>query len=204
MLDDKIKKWVDDSINQGYSIEKIKQNLINFGYIKEEVDLLTKDLKEIKKPVVELKTKTSIENIKERILNYYVLIPALIVLAALIISALFVFGKNSEDNSVFCSPISISLQRACKLDDKIIISVKNEGITFSKFKYYINDKLANEKDFIFYNEKIVYLSIKLSIFEEREIKSKFPEINYIKFVPISNEEECADKSITIPKILNSC
>ena len=204
MIDDKIKQWVDDYLNQGYSIVQIKQNLINFGYTKEEIEILIKDKKEVQKNIESaLSNPNHFDQLKEKLPKYYVLIPTAIIIIALIsASAFFVFGNKSEDSSE-CFPIFISLEKVCKTNEKIILNIKNEGISFSEFNYYINNKLANKEVFIFDPEKTTQFSIKTSLFETEEARNKFSKINSVTFTPISNSMVCKSKSVTSSK-LNDC
>ncbi len=380
MIDDKIKKWVDDCINQGYSKEKIIQNLTNFGYSKEEIRKLTDDIKQettqkeikknnlsfIKEVISILKNPTkyfqendkyiknsliyltrislisfsptilfmlivlyfissflqpllSIINInlssislkliilsvitlavigisvsiissfinsliiyifvlilnkKSDFSNIYfsyvisltplliltflnlipiigtlcyiisifysfyilitgisikekttklkaslaIIIPQIIIITVIFSSAFMILNKSQNienilytknilsdnTNNKICNPISISLENYCKTEERINIKIKNKGITFSEFNYYLNDKLANKQKLIFETEKTVSFYINKTNLNSEKVKNKFKEINKITIIPISNNIECVEKAANIIEPIELC
>ena len=201
MIDDKIKKWVNDSVDQGYSLDKIKQNLSNFGYFREDIDELIKDIhpkNNFSPPLKESFSEKILDSVKEHYLFLIIPIFLIIVLIAVWFISL---NLTSVD---FCEPISITLERGCKLDEGILLEIKNLGISFSEFNYYVNDKFANKEKFIFEPGQISSFKIKSSLLESQAFKERFPEINFITISPVSNMQECFEKSIVIENPTESC
>ena len=208
MIDDKIKKWIDDSVKSGYSIEKIKQNLVKFGYSEEEINSLTKDLKEnedFKKLVTSHKLNFSV-TLKQIIAKPYFLISVVLLVVILVFVPIILTITNTKDLDItYCNPIFITLEKACRNENRVIIQIKNNGITFSEFNYYVNDQFANKEKFVFGPEKITSFFINLSMLETQESKKRFlGEVRKIKITPLSNGVECEDKAVITYDPLVSC
>lgn len=139
-----------------------------------------------------------------------IIIPQVIVIS-IILSSVFMILNNSpnlkniiSEKTEICDSISISLENSCKSEEKIKIAIKNNGIAFSEFNYYLNNKLANKQNILFEPQKIIYFYINKAILESKEVKSKFEEITKVTIIPLSNNVECITKSIDIIEPLKLC
>ena len=84
------------------------------------------------------------------------------------------------------------------------MEIKNLGISFSEFNYYVNDKFANKENFIFEPGQVTSFKITSSLLESQAFKERFPEINFITVSPVSNMQECFEKSIIVENPLQPC
>lgn len=161
---------------------------------------------------------STLENISKIKAALIVLLPQLF-LFMLFVPLIFIFKPSeniplnlfssfntaeSQTQVNFCNPIFIFIEKECSDNEKIILNIRNNGIAFSSFNYYINDKFANKEDLIFEPGKLHSLTLKLSLLEDKTAKNIFNDVKTIKIVPIANNIECANKAATSFNPLQAC